>query len=421
MNPDSQSSGDRDRRPAFDQRGQTVGVQHNAGGDLIVHAGAPAVDPAVAKSRGITDPTAPAAGSVAASRVAPEFGRWYVVFTRLVDLAVLKTEEIAGSQHVLIDLAAEFARERGRAFWHQATVYGRIYFARGPLPAIELAEQVLQRASARGVRLAVGVAVGNLEPADDLGLDALNGPAISTAARIAFTDAAIDGVVIAPKVEAVLRTLAGASGYKIGKLQSEPVKGREWPLHVVGISPGNRGPTPRRGYDGPAEGQAVVFDIARFSTKDAEKQWDVVQELRRRVGTVLREFNLQPLRQQGGPWYAPAGDGGVLVFPVQGPGSTSAFPVAERLTLLCSEYSGVELRVSVATGTIVVVAGQLPVGGAVMRADALSAFPRQGEIAVDRAWLTATGMPAPAGWNEREKQPDEKAAKDAGAVILVRH
>ena len=75
---------------------------------------------------------------------------------------------------------------------------------------------------------------------------------------------------------------------------------------------------------------------------------------------VSAGYNLQGRVASKTLWYAPAGDGGALVFLPGGGGGAAALGVAEKLAALCRDY--VELRVAVATGLIAVVGDALPVG-----------------------------------------------------------
>ena len=88
--------------------------------------------------------------------------------------------------------------------------------------------------------------------------------------------------------------------------------------------------------------------------------------------------------RKGQLWYAPAGDGGVLVFAPDDGGGDTALLFARNLAHGCKPE--VEIRLGIATGSVVVIEGSLPAGKGILRADKLSSFPANWQICVNKAF-----------------------------------
>jgi rhodanese-related sulfurtransferase len=341
--------------------------------------------------------------------------RMYVVFCKIVGLGDLKADEIAGCQQALIDLAAEWGRGHPSDFGgHQPSVYGRILFVCEALPAIEASIAMLQGAAKRGVGLDIGVAVGNVEPSDDLGWVGFAGPAISTAARLANLKDADQGVAVDARVYEDAQGHSASRRYTFGEEKQGKVKRTELIYRKLPVDLGSkRSEPPKVTYDGPKSAHVVVFDLAQFSEQDADGQWEVVKKLMRRVNEVAQALSLSGLIERGRLWSAPAGDGGALVFSTEDTGASKAFLAAERLATLCSDY--VNLRVAVNTGLVVVIEGGLPVGTGLLRADVLCGYPKAGQICVSKRFW---GDELPA--KERTGWKIIPVASDAQALVVVR-
>ncbi len=421
-------------RTVFDQRGSQVGTAINVAGDgqFTLHlpsppAGIPMplkhgqgeapVHPSARgpEARGTEandkDPeTAPARVGVQLGRDGPD--SLCVIYARIAGLEDLAADEIAGCQEVLVRLGGSSGTSGFPGFHsHQSSVYGRIYFVPEAYPAIQAAQALLGKAAQQGVRLSIAVSGGRLEPTNDLGLASLAGPPISIAARLAALPEAMDRVVVDEPVYQAVRQQAGGREITFDELKQGRVKKTLLGFRVLRIPPTATGShPPRADYSGPREAHVVVFDIAGFSTQDADGQWEVVSRLRRRVMEVSAGYNLQARVASKTLWYAPAGDGGALVFLPGGGGGAAALGVAEKLAALCRDY--VELRVAVATGLIAVVGDALPVGTGILRADRCSAYPPPGKVCVDRDFWERTVSPA-------EKKAWEVVAVPADAQALI--
>lgn len=337
----------------------------------------------------------------------PASEMFYIVFCRILGIKDLKVEEIAGMQQVLFNLAKELSSDR-----HQSSVYGRIYFLTEATLSIRMAESLLKRAAGNGVRLAIGVSMGRLLPTTDLGLECLQGPAISTAARLASLSEAEDGVVVWPHVYDLVAQSLVSLGYRFDREMDGQVKQTKLKYRILRVSSGGVSPrVPPFDYQGPSEGQVVVYDIAGFSQLDEDGQSELVQRLQSRVREVANTFNLSARVQDKTIWYAPAGDGGALIFSGN-QNALTAFEVAKALSSACRD--SVNLRVGVAGGMIAVVGSSLPVGKGVLRADQCSGCPPTGGIAVDKRYWDVV-VP------DREKNAwrAAPAEKDTEALLLT--
>lgn len=399
--------------PAIDQRGQVVhGSQSNwnvgpgskiqvTNSDPQAAAGAPesgAASPGRRRTKAKAKRDNPSKRSTASRSTKqqpaapPPFAsnlpdRLYIVFCRICGLGDFRVDELAGAQHALMEVAQGIADEApfgGEVEAVRPSVYGRILFIRNPVPAMDAATMLLERCAARGVHLAIGITVGRLEKVESFGEWNLNGPEISHAARLAALDKAAERVVVSVPVfqaASVHSTYASHrfEGPLTGKVKRTNLR-YYLLLHTVSRY-GPPQPSPKhRSFDA----HVVVFDIARFSEKDADTQWSLVTELRRRVEDELQPLHGTDRAKAGQLWYAPAGDGGVLVFSTDSAGGKAALRLAQGLADACRPQ--IEIRLGIATGSVVVLPGQLPVGTGVLEADKLCGFPASWQICVNRAF-----------------------------------
>lgn len=124
----------------------------------------------------------------------------YVVFCRLAELNDLEAEDLAAAQQALIDVVKRRTEVAGNGVFHaQSSVYGRIVFAREMNDALRLAAGLLKTPRARALGFAWALR-GETRRRSDLGRDALAGPAISLAARLAACTAATRSVLVEKEV-----------------------------------------------------------------------------------------------------------------------------------------------------------------------------------------------------------------------------
>lgn len=331
--------------------------------------------------------------------------RRFVVFLRIVGLKDMKAEINAGCQIALWELAEKHALPANTALvHHQSSVYGRILFVREAVQAIEVAVAFLQGAAKKGVRLAVGVSVGPIEPTHDFGRWALAGPAISTAARLAHLADSDNRIAVEAGVHSEFCQSTRSEAFNFSDAHEGRVKKTTLHYRWLMVSPGQRrAKAPTVPYTGPRSAHVVVFDLVGFSQRNSDGQWEIVAKLRRHAFEVLGSHSLGDAAERGRFWYAPAGDGGVWVF-LPDLGVPKVMSAACQLALKChkEEELGVELRVSVATGLVVVVGDGLPVGTGILKADELCSLPKAGEVAVSAEfWKQSLECKAPPGWRAR--------------------
>ncbi len=339
--------------------------------------------------------------------------RLFVVFCRIDGLDELKAEQIARCHRVLLDLADDLSRDPVfKAFAHQSSVYGRIYFVQTPTGATQAAELLLQKSRAQGIRLAIGISVGRVDACKDLGFPSLKGPCISMAARLTGLEKAVGRVFVTEGVCRLHHESSNPKGYIFDGPTPGKVKRTDLSYHALIISPGPGPDVPESLQCEPFRiGHAVVYDIARFSELSADSQLDVVDQLSRCIGRVSEQLNLSGRVEAGLVWYSPAGDGGAWVFKGENGGALAAVAAAQSLAERC--LGKVDLRVSVAMGMYTVLDGELPVGPAILRADDFCSEPPTGGICLeDSVYRETLSSKVPHGWEL------ETGAEVEEAVVL---
>ena len=301
----------------------------------------------------------------------------------------MKPGQLAASQQVLINVCRKAERTADLDIEHiRSSVYGRFLCVRNPGPALLTARQVLDDAATGGVRLAIGITVGQLKEVQDLVGKNLVGSPINLAARLAaMPDSECRIVVVAAKRDAAGRKVVSdyedafdaitqnsrVADFKFDGPFRGKVKKTEFDYYRSGYSPKSYGSLPQGGQPSEFDAHIVVYDLVAFSGQGSGKQWDAVTRLTDRVAEVLHSIGGLDRAKKGQLWYAPAGDGGVLVFSAEEKGGSAAFFFAQKLADHCSP--DLEIRLGVATGIVAVVKGQLPVGPGILGADKLSGFP----------------------------------------------
>lgn len=307
----------------------------------------------------------------------------YVVFCRLVFDQDVANDELAAMQQVLLDAADEVAADpRFEVCVVRPSPYGRFLGLPQAANALTAAQNVIDRARERGVRLAIGVAAGErLEQVSDMNQQNVIGPSVNLAARLAFHPQSAGHILVALAVADDAQRDAAAYRNCFGPPTDGKVKQTTFQYKILLRQTGTL-PSPPTTADRLAAGVAVVYDIEHFSQQDLEGQLAAYAALNRCVNEELQAVNATDIMRDGRLWYAPAGDGGGLVFDV------GRADVAWTFARLLAEATQdvVPIRIGIATGTVAVLRGGLPVGAAVLRADALSSYAPAGGICVSKVF-----------------------------------
>jgi hypothetical protein len=280
----------------------------------------------------------------------------YVVFARINGMQEMASDQIAGAVECLAEVAERICK-RFSEVRTRSSVYGRFWIVpRSAREALRCAKAVLRASATRGVQLGVSVTVGRIEMAQDLLDENVAGMAINQAARLAFIDRnvgriAVDEEVVGDAIDAGQPyTDASFTSPRAGKVRRTELRYR-WLKRAVPMltyAPSSQVP------ETPA--QVVVYDIARFSEKPQRDLVSSAEHLTHAVRRSLESAGLARIADGDGLWYAPAGDGGVIVF---GPElSRAAWSFAQAL--LAHTADRVSVRIEIASGVVVVVDKNLP-------------------------------------------------------------
>ncbi|HYH66925.1 MAG TPA: hypothetical protein VD866_19680, partial [Urbifossiella sp.] len=238
----------------------------------------------------------------------------YVVFCRLTGLKGMAADTVAAHCEALATAICT-ACGGDRSYRTYSSVYGRFVLvpSRGGA-ALELAVRIHQRCAAAGMRVAIAIAAGRVEATRDLLDDNVAGVAINRAARLAHLPGGTGRVAVD---EFTFRDVTGGcSAYSksvFDPLQHGQVKRTRLKYAWFRCrTPAVGKPPAPCGRHECVTAHVVAYDIVQYSDRDARDQVQVVEDLSHAVRRALEAAGGRP----GGAnlWYAPAGDGGVVVF-----------------------------------------------------------------------------------------------------------
>ena len=340
----------------------------------------------------------------------------YVVFTRINGLADMASDRIAGAVERLASIDGTLCQQNPEIRPY-SSVYGRFWVVpRSVREALHCADAVVEAAAAGGVRLGMGVTVGRIEVTEDLLEKNVAGMAINHAARLAFLDGnegriAVDEEVVEDATDAGPFTVASFSSPQAGRVKQTELRYRwlERPSLTVAEAPSSQVPD--------TLAQVVVYDITRFSELPQRDLVRSVEDLKHAVRRSLESAGLAGWVDGGGLWYAPAGDGGVVVFgPERG---RAAWSFAQAL--LAHTADRVPVRVGIASGVVVVVDKNLPVGKGVLRADRLSGLAEVGQPCVSQRFWKSLDDHEKEDWLSNPVPEDAEAFKIQKRMVTGLH
>jgi len=328
----------------------------------------------------------------------------YIVFSRIDGIKTLPTEDIAAAVDALASVTDRTAAVQ--RFQSHSSVYGRLSVvpSRATL-AMEFATSILNSAAAVGVRVAIGVACGKLESTEDILEHNIAGVAVNRAARLAHLNGGAGRIAVDEEVVQDAKNASQDFRDSFAELETGKVKNSELRYSWLNCEPPEIRPLARGNQTAGSETvHIVVYDIAGYS-KLEERLLKSVANLRGAVLKALRVVGVDaPHNAKDRLWYAPAGDGGVVVFRSH----ETAWAFARTLRAEATGWQS-PIRIGITTGTVIVLGG-LPVGHGIIEADELSGLPVTGEICASRRFWERTLEPSERrGWVAQAHSSDSEA------------
>ena len=315
----------------------------------------------------------------------PLWRQGFAVFVKLWDLT---PDAPADKVCMLVDALDEvLLRRAGSASWFQNPYGGSALFLDVDT-CLESVVDVITSLSGTGAVISIGIAWGNFER--NFAVRDWNTVAIpvNTAARLASIPEIRGRVAVHPKVrEDMVRARDSYAGLTEQE-QSATIKNTQFRYHLLkspyrqsGVIETRPKPSEGPGSISLKQANIVSFDIEKFSLETETRQRELSQTLFRHV-----EQSLNRVGQKPGDW-TPAGDGGQVIFlAVPENSSPRALEFAQYLLDLPPQ-SGLRLRVGIDSGPIGASRHRAAVGGALLRADEISACGNATAIAVStRFW-----------------------------------
>src|SRR5215469_10223867 len=311
----------------------------------------------------------------------PLWRQGYAAFVKLWDLT---PDTPADKVCMLVDALDEVLLRRvGQHSWFQNPYGGSALFFDVDT-CLESVLDVIASLSATGAVISIGIAWGNFERTfvvRDWNTVAIP---VNTAARLASIPEIRGCVAVHPKVREDMGRARDSYTSLIEQEQSATVKDTEFRYHLLKspyrqIDVIETRPKPSEGPGSISLKQAniVSFDIEKFSLETETRQRELLETLFRHV-----EQSLNRVGKKADDVWTPAGDGGQVIFPaVPENSSPQALQFAQCLLGLPPQ-SGLRLRVGIDSGPIVTSRHRAAVGGALLRADEISAYGNPTAIAV---------------------------------------
>jgi hypothetical protein len=155
------------------------------------------------------------------------------------------------------------------------------------------------------------------------------------------------------------------------------------------------------------DSHVIVYDLVGFSSKDQDEQWEEVKTLTKKVKELLEVLFAVKRLEENQMWYAPAGDGGVIIFTKHCGGGSAAWLFARELAQRADP--NLAIRLGISYGRVVIVESAPPVGPAILEADRLSSYPKSRQICVSRFFWDKRGDDETRGWGAKPSRLDPAA------------
>ena len=343
---------------------------------------------------------------------------FYVVFARINGIEEMPSDQIAGAVGRLTTMGVDGTGTNSEdQVKSHSSVYGRFWIApKSVRIALNFAKTIVESAAFSGVSLGVGVAVGRIEITQDLLEQNVAGMAINHAARLAFLEdnkarVAVDAEVVNDALDA-----GPFTHESFGSPQNGQVKRTELNYRWLSLSPQILGKAPTSNSSDTLA-HVVVYDIVRFSEMPQRDLVRSVEDLRHAVRRSLESAGLASWTDKDGLWYAPAGDGGVIVFGAERVRGAWTFAKA----LLAHTADRVPVRLGIASGVVVVLDKNLPVGKGVLRADRLSGLAEVGQPCVNQRFWKSLDDHEKEDWLSDPIPEDTDALKVRKRAVTGQH
>lgn len=336
--------------------------------------------------------------------IPPASERAYVVFVKAWSLGPKTPANLAQALIDQIDNLLLGLADKAR--WYPSP-YGGAIAVDTVVDAMNAAGDLLSSLTSAGVEVGIAVGRGRLDRVQNVNRWNVTALAMNRVARIVSLPEARGHVLVDPTVcrDAIL---AGTEFEGVfGPERSGEVKRTQLTYHQaeaprflpsgsvlseVVVAPGSS-PTV----------DIVCFDIERYSEQSESQQNLLVRTLSMFVERMVAECNCEVEE------FAPAGDGGYIVFRQRQYDTT---PLTWRFARGLADHARaaqIPLRVGISTGPVCRSKERPAVGGAILRADAISSLPSCGDIAVANEFWVDLQESFRAGWSIRERSADLQA------------
>ena len=312
----------------------------------------------------------------------------YAVFVKCIGLdTTTPPDEFAATVNALDAILHKHIRQEDGDFFPNP--FGGAIYCKEVFPALEAAGNLIQGLAKVGIPAAIGIAWGGFRRAFNVGAWNAASSALNKAARLAFSDAALGRVLVAPKVVEVAGDRVHFGPEREVEVKGSsyrycPVESPEFTQSLAAKQAAESVPT--------QEAYIVLWDIVKYSKEHPDEQVQLEHKLAEQVTLSLQVHGLT------GASYSPTGDGGFAVIPDR----NQTFEFAK---FLLKHSPSIPIRVGINHG-VVAEAHRGWVGSAVLRTDYISARAEDGGIAIHKEVWDGLRQIAQSEWGAYELVPN---------------